>query len=494
MGQFLFDVDDSQRPLLSHSLWPAAYLSGIEGVPWHTQARVDGGRLIVRRDIDESGKLILPVPLTGHGISSVATCSLRPRAAPYPLTLELARGSLYNIRTQADIWRRAGLSLDERFESMLDEATSRFLDASGRELGPRLADDSVAALGLLEQAADQLSDQYASQSIAFRKQRESRLGTLVGATLSPGGAIPTHPGEFVEAFNTASIRLSWGDIETDAGRLDFDTADAAIDWAVAQGVRVIGGPLLDFHEKVLPHWVYLLEGQFHAFLDAINHFAEQVVKRYKGRVQIWNPASGLNTPGPIRLTEEEVMQVATTLTQTIRRQDPQTPVIFSFDQPHGEYLAHHRDGISPLHFADTLARCGLGLAGLGLELRLGYTGLGTIPRNTLAIGQMLDRWATLGLPLMLQLAIPADNAPAPLASRPSDIIAAGDDQVGAVRQMKMASSILRIALAKPFVHAVIWEGWDDTVPHVLPHAGLWEAGGSRPLLPYFTRIRRELLN
>lgn len=493
MGQFIFDVDQSQHHRLASALWPAAYLSGIEGVPWHTSASLDGGRLVVRRDIDESGKLFLPWPVDKYGIASLGTCSLRPRDKPYSLALELARGALYNVRTQADLWERSGLRLDDAFHGIVDQATAQFLDASGHQAGNLQDENAVAAIDLLEHAAHQLSDQYASQAIAFRKQRESKLATLVGATLPPSGGTPTHAGDFAEAFNTAVVRLSWGDIETDAGRFDFDGADEAISWATAQGMRVIGGPLLDFQDRMMPHWLYLIEDNFDALLDSVNHFAEQVIKRYKGRVQIWNCASGLNTPGPIRLTDEQVMRLAMTLVQTVRRQDPQTPVILSFDQPQGEYLAHHRDGISPIHFADALARCGLGLAGLGLELRVGYAGLGTIPRSTLAMGQMLDRWATLGLPLMVQLAVPADTTSDPLARRPCGLISLGNDESGDVTQMRVASSILRLALAKPFVHAVIWEGWDDTLPHVLPHSGLWESGGPRPLMQYFKRIRKELL-
>lgn len=493
MGQFTFEVDESQQAHLSRSLWSSAYLSGIEGVPWHTAARLDGVRLTVQRDIDESGKLFLPWPVQGHALASLSTCSLRPRPAPYPLLLELARGSLYNVRTQSDLWARSGLRLDERFYTALNEATACFLDASGTSQSAKRDQDCESALALLETASQHLSDSYASQAIAFRKQRETKLGTLIGAALPPGGA-PSHPADFAAAFNSAAIRMSWGDIETDAGRLDFDGPDKAVEWAVSQGLRIIGGPLLDFQDRLLPHWLYLIEDNFEAVLDSVNHFAEQVIKRYKGRVQIWNCASGLNTPGPIRLSDEQVMRVAMTLVQTVRRQDPQTPVIISFDQPLGEYLAHHRDGISPIHFADALARSGLGLAGLGLELRIGYSGMGTIPRSTLGIGQMLDRWATLGLPIMVQLAVPADTAPDPLARRPGNVIPLGETGPGEIHQMRVASAIVRTILAKPFVHAVVWEGWDDTTTHVLPHAGLWEPGGARPLLEYFKRIRRELLS
>lgn len=493
MGQFIFQVDPSHHDLLAQSLWPAAYLSGIEGVPWHTVAKLDSGRLTVQRDIDESGKLFLPW-MTRGGIASLATCSLRPRVEPYSLALELARGCLYGVRTQSDLWERAGLKLEPAFHDQLAEATGRFLDASGRPLGAQQDRDALAAIEQLEQLAGRLSDQYATQAIAYRKQREAKLGTLVGGTLPVSSGPPTHPDDFTAAFNAAAVRLSWGDIEIDAERFDFDGADAAVDWATAQGLRVIGGPLLDFHDRMMPHWLYLIEDDFETLLDSINRFAERVIKRYKGRVQIWNCASGLNTPGPLQLTDEQVMRIAMTLVQTVRRQDPQTPAILSFDQPLGEYLAHHRDGISPLHFADAVARCGLGLAGLGVELRLGYSQLGTIPRSSLAIGQMLDRWATLGLPLMLQLAVPAGGATDAVAQRPAEIIGLPPGVPGELHQMRVASSIIRLALAKPFVHALLWEGWDDALPHVLPHAGLRQATVARPLLEYFQRVRRELLN
>jgi hypothetical protein len=255
---------------------------------------------------------------------------------------------------------------------------------------------------------------------------------------------------------------------------------------------VIGGPLLDFHDRMMPHWLYLIEDNFDAVLDSVTLFVERTVKRYRGRVQIWNCASGLNLPGPIDLNDEQVMRLAVAILQTVRRIDPQTPAIISFDQPFGEYLAHHRNGISPIHFADALARSGLGMAGIGLELRLGFTGIGTLPRSTLQVGQMLDRWATLGMPILVQLATPADSSIDSQARRPTTVVVPNDD-FGDVSQMKCASALVRMLLAKQFVHAIVWEGWDDTTPHLLPHTGLLSATGPRPLLEYFKRLRRDLL-
>lgn len=493
MGQFIFDVAESQQHLWAKSIWSSSYICGIEGVPWHSTARLEGNRLAVQRDIDDSGKLFLPWPIENCGPMMQSTCSLRPSSKPYSLLLELARGVCYNVRSQSDVWHRAGLRLEESFIRSLDEATAAFIDASGC-MGTldEQAGYATHALTLLQTASEELSEAYSAQAIAFRKQNEAKLGTLMGASIHGEGGEPRFGTDYSNAFNCVSVRMSWGDIETDAGRFDYDRTDEMLGWASALGLRVIGGPLLDFHDRMMPHWLYLIEDNFEAVLDSVNLFVERTVKRYRGRVQIWNCASGLNLPGPIDLTDEQVMRLAVAILQTVRRIDPQTPAIISFDQPFGEYLAHHRNGISPIHFADALARSGLGMAGIGLELRMGYSGIGTLPRSTLLIGQMLDRWATLGMPILVQLAAPADSTPDANARRPANVVVP-NEEFGDISQMRCASALVRMLLAKQFVHAIVWEGWDDTTPHLLPHTGLLSENGPRPLLEYFKRLRRDLL-
>ena len=495
MGQFIFDVAESQHTHWANSIWSSSYICGIEGVPWYTSARLEGNRLTVQRDIDESGKLYLPWPIDGHGPLMQSTCSLRPSSQAYSLLVELARGACYNVRSQSDVWHRAGLRLEEAFTRNLDDATAAFIDASGS--GDDLENQSLQAsrsINLLNTAAEELANAYSAQAISFRKQNESKIGTLVGAVVHCDSGEPRHGADYSSAFNSTSVRMSWGDIETDAGRFDYDRVDEVLGWSSSLGLRVIGGPLIDFHDRMMPHWLYLIEDNFETMLESVNQFVERTVKRYRGRVQIWNCASGLNTPGPIALNDEQVMRMAVSILQTVRRIDPQTPAIISFDQPFGEYLAHHRNGISPIHFADALARSGLGLAGLGLELRLGYSGYGTLPRCTLQIGQMLDRWATLGMPVLVQLGIAADSSPDDLARRPTAMVPTGNDELaGDVIQMRTAGALIRTLLAKQFVHAIVWEGWDDTVTHLLPHTGLLGSSGPRPLLEYFKRLRRDLL-
>jgi hypothetical protein len=196
------------------------------------------------------------------------------------------------------------------------------------------------------------------------------------------------------------------------------------------------------------------------------------------------------------LDDEQIMRLSIAILQTVRRTDPSVPAIMSFDQPFGEYLAKDHDGISPLHFADALVRSGLGMAGIGLEFRINYQDNATLPRSAVDFGQMIDRWATLGIPMLVQLSVPGGSGPDNLSLSPSSVLPGETPAIDtAAEQLRIAGPLIRTLLAKQIVHGVVWEGWVDSEPHVMSHSGLIDGSGrERPLLEYLTRLRREFLN
>ncbi len=97
--------------------------------------------------------------------------------------------------------------------------------------------------------------------------------------------------------------------------------------------------------------------------------------------------------------------------EAVRSQAPRSPVVISFDQPWAEYLAGEDLDLSPLHFADALVRADLGVAGVGIEMNLGYWPQGSQPRDLLAISCHLDRWSLLGIPLLVYLTLPSQGTP-----------------------------------------------------------------------------------
>ncbi|MFG0287188.1 MAG: glycoside hydrolase family 10 [Rhodopirellula sp. JB044] len=522
-----------------------------------------GGRLTLTRSVATSAKLLITGPVDGIGYRVLTTCSLRCLDAPHRLILELARGCCYRVRTQADTWQRGGLSLNQHFEELLAEGTRHFLDAlqpksasvnphSGASLisasldaEQESAQSAIRAITILEKASSELGELFSSQSLAFRRSREPRLSTMMAVGVSPeaccaangsasgrpissGGPIPSggtsaggnKPGStatlanavagfdettaaidngIVPAFNAAAVRISWGDIEDASGTPDFTEVSKILDECASLGMRVIGGPVIDHRDGLLPDWLTLMDNGFEKLLSSMTQFVEATVNQFRGQVHLWNAASGLNLSGPLRLDDEQVMRFSIGVLQTIRRCDPTTPVIMSIEQPCGEYLARHADGISPIHFADALLRSGLGLAGIGLNFRFGYDHGETHPRSSLEFAQLIDRWGTLNAPLLVQLSIPAAPGTDPAARLQTSPVSLSPSiknqaELWARQQHEFAKPLIETLLAKQIVHAVVWDGASDRAPHVMPHAGVIDSNGNpRPMLPYLTKLREELL-
>ena len=145
----------------------------------------------------------------------------------------------------------------------------------------------------------------------------------------------------------------------------------------------------------------------------------------------------------------------------------------------------------PLHFADALIQAGLDLAGLMIEINMGYTVGGTLSRHILEFNRQLDAWARLGLPLWLSLCAPGGEGDDPLAGRKVSLPPASGT---AAAQQAFAARFVTLALAKPAVQGVVWNQLRDDQPHEFPHGGLFDARRQiKPALRTLAAIRQKYL-
>lgn len=477
-----------------------AYIAGIDEIPWQSRIHWNDDSLVVERAEFDSGNFFIPYAVERHGELMLSTACLMERAEPYHLQVELARGTLNRVRNHLAIWESMGMQAPEGIAANLAAARRHLSWATTRkdqkdqteEAAVRAEQSIVAALD----GAAILSEAYVAQALRVRHQQSGKLNTLVGVNLGgavPGEAVARHLGA---AFSAVQVPFGWRDIAASEGTCDWTLADRQIEWCRSSGAKICGGPLLAVDRWSLPDWMYLWgNDDLESFHSCLAEHIQAVVGRYRGKVHLWLCAARLNVENEFDHSEEQRLRLAVMAIDSVRRSDPRTPIVLSIDQPWGSFMSREPCDLSPWHFADALVRADLGLAGIGLEINLGYTPGGSEPRDPLEFGRQIDRWSMLGLPLLVSLVVPSSAEADPRAARGDRVVpfAAGGKLSGAA-QRAWAETYVPVLLAKQPVQGIVWNQLTDSQPHAFAHGGLFDAGEKpKPIVEYLAQLRREHL-
>lgn len=495
MGVMRFLVPRRER--LADDVGERAYLAGIDEIPWLCRARWTGDVLSIERSESDSGNLHIPYWVTGHGVRMLSTASLMERDRPYHLDVELARGTLNRLRNQLAQWDSPAFRLSASIATTIAQAHDHLSFAATRQDDPLAAADRAAqATQLACDAIEMVTASYVTQMIEARHRQSGKIGTLLGVNL--GNAVPNDTtGPLISAaFNTALVPIVWRDIEAREGKHDWSVVDEQVEWCRARGLKVCSGPLLQVDKWSLPDWMFLWDpDDDESFRSCTADFIQAVVTRYRGKIQLWQCAAGLNVENEFEHSEEDRLRLAVLTIESIRRVDPRAPIIISIDQPWGSFMSREECDLSPIHFADALVRAELGLAGLGLQINMGYAQHGTEPRDVLDLSRQIDRWSALGLPLLVSLTVPsstADDPKARIAAKPLNYSDAPELTPDA--QRTWVDSYLRVMLGKQPLQGIVWNQLLDSQPHALAHGGLFDAQDRpKPVLEVLQALRRQHL-
>jgi hypothetical protein len=495
MGAMRFLV--ARRDQLSDTAVERAYLSGLDEIPWRCRSQWTTYGFIVERDESESGNLFIRVRVEGHGELVLSTGSLVEREDPYHLEVELARGTINRLRNQLAAWEGAGLVVPEAVRQGISAASRQFSQAATRQAEVDVAADlATRATELALGAMTLLGSAYAQQALTGRRAAGGKLPTLWGFRLGAGCPDPVQTPLLAEAFNTATVPLVWRDIEVSEGRREWSAMDRQIDWCRASGLRIASGPLLQVDRWSLPDWMYLFgQDDMESFHTCVAEHIHEVVNRYRGKVQLWQCAARLNMQNDFGHNEEQRLRLAVLTIEAIRRLDARAPILLSVDQPWSEFMSREDYDLSPLHFVDALVRSEIGLSGIGVEINFGYEPPGTAPRDPLELSRQLDRYSTLGLPLLVSLVAPSSlDADSLTRSSAAPIQYVAGPSVSPSAQSTWAESYLPIMLAKPSVQGLVWNQFSDQQPHEFAHGGLFDAAGAaKPLVQEFRQLRAQFV-
>lgn len=488
MGLIRFAVFPADRRVDATAL-QRGYLSGMDGRIYPTQIDVADQVVTCRRASSESCKFYVPWDVPGIGTQVLNTTSLPEREAPYLLAVELTRGKLVQVRNQAGAWELAGMVLPGEYGPLVTTAHRLFGRAASSQDQPELACE-LATQALIQtcQAGEILSAAYARQALAGRQQRYPHLATLLGCGVN--GALSDSQSElFSAAFSAVALPIRWKEIEHSDGECDWTAVDQVVSWAEQQKLVIRGGPLIDLGPDGLPQWLARWENDLFNLQSFVCDFVETAIARYIGKIRWWEVAARFNTGGALTLNEETRLALVARVLEVARQVDEEAQLIVRVDQPWGEYQARGQHRLSPLQIVDALLRSCVGLAGINLEIALGYLPTGTMNRDLMEFSRMIDQWSLLGVPLFLTLAVPStispDDATAGLEVDPLV-------RVSEAQQAEWIDHFLPLLLAKPAVAGVDWCHFSDGERYEFPHAGLLRPDGTpKPALESLLQFRHH---
>lgn len=470
------------------------YMCGQDELPWYGRAYMNGNQLIVERAESDSGCAWVPWRINGKGVLLLGTSTLMERERPYRLEVELARGTINRLRNQIAHWEMLGLVVPDDLRAEILEATRHFSRAATTAEPESSAEHAEQALVAAVDAMDRSASLYAEQVIEIRRSNSKKLTTWFGIHLGDQMPPVGIARQLLPSFNMVSVPLSWRSIEASEGRRSWKQADAQIEWGKTAGMKITGGPLLELDDRGVPDWTYLWEGDFDSLIGFMLDHVASVVKRYRGKVHLWQVVARMSHGRVLALTEDQRLQIAAQAITKVRELDPTTPLVATFDQPWAEYLATEQLDLAPLHFADALVRADLGLSGLGVEITVGYHPGATAHRSSHAYSRLIDTWGLLELPLMVSLTLPSSAEKDSLANPKIQVLTNDAGDVTPESQAAWIERHVPLLLAKAPVQVILWNQLADAAPHVYPHGGVFDAEGkAKPALESLKKIRQQLL-
>jgi hypothetical protein len=467
--------------------WPEVYrgyLTGADGRVFPTRIEVDDQIVGCRRTTSESCKFHVAFPVPDFGRPIVTTASLPEREQPYLLVVELARGKIVQVRNQASNWELAGMQIPAAFAEPSRAAHLAFGKAASSQSNPALAAElATEALRHAFRAAEVLTMGYSAQALAGRLQRFGGLPASVGCELQ--GAIPNPDANelFTAAFNAATIAVPWRSIEAVEGEYDWDPIDRQLEWCEQQKceqqkLMVRGGPLIDLGPDGLPPWLARWDHDIFNLRSFVCDFVETAISRYVGRIRIWEVVARANSGGALTLNEEGRLMLTAAVLGVAKQIDEEAQLIIRVDQPWGDYQARGQHRLSPLQFVDALHRSGVGLAGVNLELAMGYLPRGSARRDLMDISRLIDSWSILNLPIHVTLACPSSSDDDPLSYPDWEVESRlWPAECSEESQAVCVDRVMELLLAKPSVAGVFLSHFSDATPHQFPFAGVLRADG-----------------
>ena len=248
----------------------------------------------------------------------------------------------------------------------------------------------------------------------------------------------TYKRRFADIFNYATVGFYWGGYEPERGKPDYAYTDKIVAWAVEHGIRMKGHPLLWGNEAGVPKW-----SQGQPAPEVQKARVQEIMRRYSGKITFWEVVNEPSHLHNVKIDEPY---------RWAREADPKATLIVNDYQ----VLAN---GYPPfLKLLEEAKAAGVPYDGIGIQAHEPRTM--RFPLDD--VQRILDRYATLGVPLHITEFTPASGGE-PIT---------GSQRTGVWNEMAQAEyteRFYRVVFGHPATAGITW--WD------LCDKGAWLKGG-----------------
>ena len=471
---------------------------GAESVPVPGEVSVKGGQLVVSRGEEHATGLSLLWDTGEAGEFVLETTRLRPRSQPYILNVELARGRLMKLLQKVEDWNLFDYPRAEELATRIRKAQATLAEAFALLHDPPRA--ALAADETLEQTIKlsiEVAQFHAEVLTQRRKQLPATARPSVGVRVLPGAPAAAIKG-IAGVFDYAVVPVSWRDIQETEKGFDTGKLDETIEQLLGLRVPVVIGPVVDLRESHVPDWLFVWEDDYETLREMTYEFVQRVVQRYKKAASAWIVCSGLHADNAFTFNFEQCIEFTRLLVTQVRSASGNAKTIIGIRQIFGQYMARRAGTTSPMLYAEMVSQAGIPFDAFGVELEAGVPNGGRFTRDVFEVSWALDRFATLGRPVVLT----TFGAPSTHGRDLGDSSRGVNDpnaggrfgrEWSPVVQAEWAKAMGTIALSKPFVESMAWSDLTDAGAS-LPHGGLLdEKGKPRPVQQALLDLRGQFI-
>lgn len=478
-----------------------AYLVGSDSVPIRGEFVYSDGEIVCRKRAAGPAALTLLWETKGFGTVMLETTRLPERDEPYVLNLELARGRVMRVMQKREEWGIFDLADLATVNEKSTEARDLLLEAITHQADPAKASEFgdrclELILPISEQAALAHADLLLQRRIATRNFPRGAFGIRVEHSLT----LESYRRALVPNADFVRMPMWWKVIEPQEQQFNWHPVDEWMEYLRRARMPVVAGPLVHFAEVAIPEWLYIWEHDYETVRDLMYEHIERVVGRYGPQVALWNVLSGLHVNAQFSFTFDQLMDLTRMAVGLVKKVHSQARTMIELTQPWGEYYAANQRSIPPMLYADMIVQSGIQFDVFGVQLKFGLPREGCWQRDLFQVSSLLDRFSTLGKPVMIS----AMQVP----SSPPEVVPGVGSSPGTWRrpwsdalQAKWLEAITDIALSKPYVEAVCWQDLVDmpakqlVAAQSVPFGGLTTADLSpKAALRTWASLRRAVMN